>query len=501
MSKREPQAKEVLDRVLARNPRDPEALFYSAVLLVNTRGDLEKAIVNLQAVRDMVPDNIDARKLLVDVYLRRNRLEAGIEEMENILRIEPEDKFTRIKLVETYLASNPPRTVDAERLCREASTVTSLSNDADMKHAYARTLLIKGDIAGSVAMINEARKIDPNNLPLMDTFFRIMMGAKQYQGVVAEATKLLEKHPDKPWLYGTRAAGYAKLKQPDKALADFEQGYNVATEKGDDFGANNIIQGMMLEISPEQAVAFLKPRVQGNPSRMFMLSQVYIRAGKIDDAIKSAEDALAARDKLKPNQVPQVMDFLGTAFLQQNPPNVTKAADMYEQLLKIQPGNFRALNNMAYLKMLPQSGAAPKDALAYSQRAFDEMIKANTYEAEIADTHGWVLIEAGSLDQGLVVLRDAVNRRPNLIEGWYHLALGHHKKGELREADDSLRRAEELLDASRKKGMTVDPQIESKIKELRVQMPPATSASFPPPGDPGAGSVVPAAAPAGPGGR
>lgn len=495
MSQRNAQANDVLKKVLSKNPRDPEALFYAALYEINAKGDLDRAITNLQMVRDMVPENVDARKLLVDAYLRRNRLESGIEEMENILRIEPEDKFTRIKLIETYLASTPPRTVDAERLCREASSVTSLANDADMKHAYARTLLIKGDIQGSVAMITEARKIDPDNLPLMDTYFRIMMGSKQFQLVVTEATKLLEKHPDKPWLYGTRAAGYAKLKQPDKALADFEKGYNVATEKDDDFGANNIITGMMLEISPEQALAFLKPRVQGNPGRTFLLAQVYIRAGKLDDAIKSAEEALAGRDKLRANQVPQVMDFLGTAYLQQNPPNVTRAATMYDELLKVQPGNFRALNNMAYLKMMPQSGASPNDALAYSQRAFDEMMKANVYEAEIADTHGWVLIEAGRIDQGLVVLREAVNRRATLVEGWFHLALGHFKKGELRDADDALRRAEELLDSNRKKGMTVDPQIESKIKELRSQMPPATS-GMPPPPD----GTTPAAA-AGPGGR
>lgn len=493
MSQRNDAANEALKKVLAKNPRDPEALFYSSLYEINAKGDLDRAITNLQMVRDMVPDNIDARKLLVDAYLRRNRLESGIEEMENILRIEPEDKFTRIKLIETYLASTPPRTVDAERLCREAAGISSLAADADMKHAYARTLLIKGDIQGSVGMITEARKIDPDNLPLMDTYFRIMMGSKQYQTVVTEATKLIEKYPDRPWLYGTRAAGLAKLKQTDKALADFEKGYNIATEKDDDYGANNIITGMMLEISPEQALSFLKPRVQGNPSRMFLLAQVNIRAGKLDDAIKAAEDALAGRDKLRPNQVPQVMDFLGTAYLQQSPPNVTRAAATYDELLKIQPGNFRALNNMAYLKMMPQSGAAPVDALAYSQRAFDEMMKANLYEAEIADTHGWVLIEAGRVDQGIVVLREAVGRRPTLVEGWYHLALGHYKKGELRDADDALRRAEELMDSNRRKGLTLDPVIESKIKEMRVQMPPSTSA-LPPPD-------APVSDPTGPGGR
>lgn len=473
MSDREAQAKEALSKVIAARPRDPEALFYLALIEVKTRGDGERAIGYLQQVRDLVPSDTDARKLLVDLYLQRNRLPAAIEEMEAILRIQPEDKPSRIKLVETFLATQPPRTVDAERLCREAQSIPALAKDADMMHAYARTLLIKGDIQSSVAYINEARKLDPENLPLMDTFFRIMMGAKQYQGVVTEATKLVEKNPNLPWLWSTRASAYSRLRQPDKALADFEQGYNVAQEKGDDFGANNIIRAMMLEVGVEQAQKFLEPRVGDNAAKKFLLAQVYMNGGKTSDAIRTAEDIAKDMDKLRPALQVQVLNFLGTVYLSQSPPDVTKAAIYFDRVLKLTPNDYKTLNNMAYLKLLPQSGATPQEALQYSQRAYDEMVKNNTLEPEIMDTHGAVLIEVGRLAEAINVLTDAVNRKPGLAEGWYHLALAQFKQGNLKEADDALRRSEQLLDEQRKSGQPVDPVVDGKIQQLRIDLPKA----------------------------
>lgn len=471
MSDREPQAKETLTKVIAARPRDPEALFYLALVEVKTRGDGERAIAYLQQVRDLVPSDVDARKLLVDLYLQRNRLPAAIEEMENILRLQNDDKTTRIKLIETFLATQPPRVVDAERLCREAQSIPSLAKDADMMHAYARTLLIKGDIQGSVSYINEARKLDPNNLPLMDTFFRIMMGAKQYQGVVTEATKLLEKNGTLPWLWSTRASAYARLKQPDKALADFEQGYNLAQEKGDDFGASNIIRAMMLEVGVEQAQKFLEPRVGDNPAKKFLLSQVFMNAGKTTDAIRVAEDIAKDMASLRPSMQVQVLNFLGTVYLSQSPPDVAKASVYFDQVLKLTPNDYRTLNNMAYLKLLPQSGATPQEALQYSQRAYDTMVANNTLEPEIMDTHGAALIEVGRLAEAVNVLTDAVNRKPTLGEGWYHLGLAQFKQGNLKEADDALRRAEQLIDEQRKSGQPVDPVVEGKIQQLRIDLP------------------------------
>jgi tetratricopeptide (TPR) repeat protein len=468
MSKRFDEGRTTLNKVLGRNPRDPEAMFYSALLEVNNRGDVEKAIATLQTVRDMVPDNVDARKLLVDLFLRRNRLVVAVEEMEAILRLEPEDKFTRIKLIETFLASQPPRVVDAERLCREGIQIAALAKDADMLHAYARTLLIKGDLQGSVAKINEARKVDPDNLPLIDTFFRIMMGAKQYQGVVAECNKLIEKMPEHSWLWSTRASAYARLRQTDKALADFEKGYNIAHDKGDEFGANNIIQAMMQEISVEQAMKFLEPRVQGNPAKMYMLAQVYLRNGKTDQAIATAEGALAlpgVRTGLKA----ALLNFIGTLNLQQVPPNIPKARASYEELLKITPNDFNALNNIAYLLQLPGSGASPQEALQYSQRAYDEMMRNNAKNPELMDTHGWILIQAGQVDQGVNILREALTVK-QFAEGFIHLGFGYLKLNDKDEADKAAKEAEKLLDGQRKRGEPVDPTIEKKLQELRLEL-------------------------------
>jgi len=98
------------------------------------------------------------------------------------------------------------------------------------------------------------------------------------------------------------------------------------------------------------------------------------------------------------------------------------------------------------------------------------MVATNSLDPLVMDTHGSVLVAVGKVDEGINVLRDAAARKP-LVDTYMHLAEGYVKKGDLEAASVALRQAEDLLDASKKRGEPVDPITESKVKQLRMQVP------------------------------
>ena len=79
--------------------------------------------------------------------------------------------------------------------------------------------------------------------------------------------------------------------------------------------------------------------------------------------------------------------------------NSAGAAAELEKVIADQPDNVSALNNLAWVYYL----ARDPRAVATSRRAFQRAPKV----PEVADTHGWLLVESGALKEGIEVLEAA----------------------------------------------------------------------------------------------
>ena len=111
-----------------------------------------------------------------------------------------------------------------------------------------------------------------------------------------------------------------------------------------------------------------------------------------------------------------------------------RAIAEFERVVADEPDNAVALNNLAWDYFV----AGDSRAEATARRAYEIAPDIGS----IADTLGWILLQNGSIEDGVELLRDAVQLTSSNPEVRYHLAVGLSKAGQIEEARRTL---EEIL--------------------------------------------------------
>jgi Flp pilus assembly protein TadD len=108
---------------------------------------------------------------------------------------------------------------------------------------------------------------------------------------------------------------------------------------------------------------------------------------------------------------------------------------LYEQVLKLQPDNPIALNNLAYL--MTERGGDLDLALTYAQRAKQKYPKS----LDISDTLGWIYIKKNLTGEAIGIYKELVTAQPQNSTFRYHLAMALFQKGDKPQAKKELQTA------------------------------------------------------------
>jgi putative PEP-CTERM system TPR-repeat lipoprotein len=110
------------------------------------------------------------------------------------------------------------------------------------------------------------------------------------------------------------------------------------------------------------------------------------------------------------------------ALAQLNANRLKESAEQYQLLVKGNPKDFVAFNNLAWLL----SELKAPNALSVAQQAY----KLNPENPGVQDTLGWILVNQGQARQGLELLKKAFAKAPNELEIHWHLAFAYYKAGD-----------------------------------------------------------------------
>lgn len=110
--------------------------------------------------------------------------------------------------------------------------------------------------------------------------------------------------------------------------------------------------------------------------------------------------------------------------------NSDRAIAEYRKVLEQSPDHFVALNNLAWEYFVTGDPRAEETA----RRAFEQ----SPENGAVADTLGWIQVKKGDLEQGIPMLREAVELTGGDPEVRYHLAAGLAAAGEADQARQIL---------------------------------------------------------------
>lgn len=484
-SGRPTEALKVLDELLKADPGNTEAMLYRGTIYVNARRNIEQAIEDLQIVRDQT-GNMDAYVLLSQAHMARGEQEEAIRELEMGLRDRPGEKVMRLMLVRLYTESKPPRFSQAERAIREGREQPNAANDPDLLLAEAQLWLQDKheDPAKAKALAVQGLKQAPSHQELYQTYLQAMSKAGENRQILSETEAMVQKKQAPWWVYQFRGGARKALDDKQAALEEYSTGLDVASAARDDRSVQVLVETIASDIGVEQAKSRIYSRAEKGENRWrLVMAYLLDKEGDVPGAIVWTEKVIADEASLSPAAVDYARSLAGTLYQKLDPPDTSKAIATYDRLLERNPNDITVLNNRACAMMLPNSGYSPNDALKYSQRAVDLVEQGGAalldMKPYILDTHGYALILAGRVEEGISCLRQSIDRKA-IPETYYHLGEAYlaMKPPMLPDAEDALKKAVELIDQASAKGEPADLALKAKAEKAleRARQPAAPGA-------------------------
>lgn len=422
------EATEINEAILKDNPKDTDSRGLQGSLLLD-KGDIQRAIIELQGVVANAPDNFVARFNLGRAHIARNEYEQARQQFAEAVRLRPDYIPARLALAQLQVTR-----AEYDNAFKTAGDILTLdSRNTTAKLIQSAALLGMKKYAASREILQAILAANPNSA---DTLFQL--------GVV----NLSE----------------GRYKEADEA---FNKSHSLSPANAR--GLMGMVETDLAQNEPEKAMQLLQTEVQKTPNRLdyhLALGNTAVRIGRYDQAIAEFQKVLDGMEKGSKTRgdillrigetyrrkgdlsnsitalqqarqiLPENPVIIGTLALTLDGAGRKREARMaYEQTLKLDPSNGVALNNLAFL--IAESGGDLDQALTYAQRAKQILPQL----AEVNDTLGWIYLKKNLSDSAIEIFRDLVNRQPAQSTYHYHLAMAFSQKGDKMKAIQELQTA------------------------------------------------------------
>ncbi len=400
------KAIKIYEDLINVNRKNIEA-YMALARVFEAQGDLEKAVEIVKKANLANPRNPVVGLYLVNYYIGEGYSQQALELATQIKQHNPKNIF----VLRAYGLAQ----VNAKEYNNAVTTfkriVDEVPDSSDAHYLLGNAYLKNTQYDKARASIEKSLKIDKNNLAASITMAELEVKMNRSKSAISIATNLQKKYPNRSESYILEGDIHRKTKNYKKAVSAYRKGFDK----------------------------------RASSETVFKLAYVYTQLGDNDSKMQLLNEWV----KKHPQDV-RVKLFLANEYYaaKQN----DKAKKIYESVLSKNENNVLALNNLALI----YAGEKNKLALDYAKRAYD----LNSESPQIADTYGWMLVNYGQVDKGLVLLQQAALNAPHLYDIRYHLAVALHKTGRKEEAKKELKRvlaenqafseaknAQELLDS------------------------------------------------------
>jgi len=402
-----------------------------------TLGNLSEATDQLRTAKNIDPTGFDYshRILLAECYRAGGQVDLGINEMHAILETDPDATGVVSALIKLLDAAK--RYEELETLLREyigrqpddGSWPLTLGIMAEKQNDY-----VKAQMAYMQAM-----QVSNFDSVAVEALLRLLTRAGLHEKVIEVVQEVVPADKQTPLTEMRLAAALYHMGREDEAV----QRYGKALEDAVDSATQltSIVGSMTRTLGLERTIGMLEKRAADAPDSadtQYILAVCVSQAGQRDRAIDMLK-GLTPKMSDPRRKVDCLMRLAGAQHMERQ---LEEAAATYAKALRINPKTRYALNNLAYL--LAEDLGRPAEALRYAERAFQLARE----DANVIDTLGWVECLNGDYNAAIGTLRSALAIAPDMVAAVFHLGEAYRRSGDLPSAEQHLRKALELAEAS-----------------------------------------------------
>jgi len=406
------------------------------------------------------PRDDDALTLRGNIALSKQDPKGAIADLRAVLRDQPNSIPVLRTLARAHLANHEPAI--AEETIRRA--VDANPTDLDVRLDLALMLAQMGKPEQAKPLLVDLVKLQPGNIPALTALFKVSAALNDTNTARQAADALVATQPKAAIGYMYEGLLAQNDKKPEEALRFFERATSAQPDALEPIEAQVRLLVEMKRIP--DALRHLDAIAAAAPAAPFALNikgdllAVLNRGPEAEEAYKAASARapkwwapyrglanlqFAAKNPdgavaiLRKGQAtvdqPEYMGIeLGGYF--EHAGKIDDAIHEYEEVLHRNPQMEAASNNLAMLLATYRTDAASLDRAKTLAAQF-----ANSSNLSFLDTYGWVLYKHGEAAASVPVLERVVAKAPNAAEAHYHLGMALATAGDPAAARDNLTKA------------------------------------------------------------
>lgn len=203
---------------------------YKELAGIYNRGDyVDRAIAEYKLAMQADPDSLFLRVELADLYWRVSRVGDAIKEVQEVLKINPNQVDAHRLLGRIYLRSLGETQPDAaakeslQKAIQEYETLTRLDpSDTESYLVLGRLYKLDNQASKAQEIFQKALAADPNSRDAVANLAQLYSDSGDYKQSIEVLKKIPESAMDAP-LLGMLAYAYGKAHEVDQSLATYEQ--------------------------------------------------------------------------------------------------------------------------------------------------------------------------------------------------------------------------------------------------------------------------------------
>lgn len=412
LANRMPEAEKVLSEAIARNPRDVQALLQRGAIWVRS-GKLAEAEQDLIRVLRLEPDSAEAHYHLAFVRRANGETAAAKQELSEAVRLNPLLLPARLELAATLLREN------SAKAAGDLLDAAPAPHKNELNWIVARNwaFIAQRDFSSAREGVRRGLALARTS-ELLTQDGNLRLQAKDLAGARASLEEALRLNPENLAALELLALSFTTQGQPAAALARLRK---HASEHPDSLPVQTYLGDWLIRLGQsEEARAVFSSALAANPKAVLpalRLAQLDGSQGKADSARKILNSLLEADSRRH-----EAHFLLGALETQAG--NYKAAIAHYRKVVEAQPQNALALNNLAYL--LVEHANQPDEGLQLAQRAKELAPKL----AAVDDTIGWAYYRKGLYGTAIQYLERAALGSEGTALRKYHLAAAYWRAGQ-----------------------------------------------------------------------